>query len=57
MSDKHILNNKRRWANVSPEARSVIMTKLAKKKAKSLTPMQRKQIGANLARARKAKGI
>lgn len=57
MSEKHSVANKAKWANIPPEKRSKIMSKIAKTRMAALTPRQRKKIGRTLTNARKLKGI
>lgn len=52
---KYSAASKARWANVSPEKRSEIMRKLAKKKQAMLSPEARKRHARKMVKARLSK--
>lgn len=55
MSKKHILANKRRWANRSKEKNSEIMSKIVSKRWQKTSIEERKRIGKMLLIARQNK--
>ncbi len=55
MSEKHSLNNKQRWANMTQEERSQKMSDLVKKRHEKMGKKAKRKLSLKMLKAKKAK--